>query len=342
MKVLGIETSCDETSAAVVENSKTLSNIISSQTVHKYYGGVVPEIASRIHLQLISKIVEDALKEAKTDISELDGIAVTYQPGLIGSLLVGTNFAKAFSLRYSKPLVPIDHIEGHIYSGFLEKSEIEFPFITLVVSGGHTILFLVSSFTQYQIIGATRDDAAGEAFDKIGKILGLDYPAGAKIDKLAKEGNPKRFAFPRGLINSNDFDFSFSGLKTSVRYFIEKHYKNVVSIPESDLKDICASVQEAIVDVLIYKSVKALEFYNIGTLVIAGGVSANSRLRNKIQELSVEKGFNVVIPKIQYCMDNAAMIALLGELKLKNTPKETFFDYAFKANPTPIRSRKSS
>jgi len=342
MKILGIETSCDETSAAVVENSRTLSNIISSQTVHKYYGGVVPEIASRIHLQLISKVVDDALKEANLEINEIDGIAVTYQPGLIGSLLVGTNFAKALSLRYSKPLIPIDHIEGHIYSGFLENTEIEFPFITLVVSGGHTILYLVRSFTDYEIIGATRDDAAGEAFDKIGKILGLDYPAGAKIDKLAKEGNPQRFNFPRGLINSGDFDFSFSGLKTAVRYFLEKNFKSPSDISEQDLKDICASVQEAIVDVLTTKSVNALEFYNIGTLVIAGGVSANSRLRSKIQETSSLKGFNVVIPKIQYCMDNAAMIALLGELKLKNTTQEAFFNYSFKANPTPIRSRKSS
>ncbi len=340
MKILGIETSCDETSAALVQNGKTLSNIISSQTIHKYFGGVVPEIASRIHLQIISKIVEDALNEANTNIKEIDGIAVTTQPGLIGSLLVGTNFAKGLSLRYSKPLIPVDHIEGHIYSGFLEKYDVKFPFITLVVSGGHTILFLVNSFSDYKIIGATRDDAAGEAFDKIGKLLGLEYPAGAKIDNLAKKGNPYKYDFPRGLINSNDFDFSFSGLKTSFRYFIERNFGNYSKIDDVVLCDLCASVQEAIVDVLVVKSIKALEHYCIQSLVIAGGVSANSRLRTKIQKLAQEKGFNVIIPKIQYCMDNAAMIALLGELKLLAEGKERFFRYDITANPTPIRSRK--
>ncbi len=341
MKILGIETSCDETSAAIIQNGKTLSNIISSQTIHKYFGGVVPEIASRIHLQIISKVVNDALNEANIDIKEIDGIAVTTQPGLIGSLLVGTNFAKGISLKYAKPLIPVDHIEGHIYSGFLEKHDVKFPFITLVVSGGHTILFLVNSFMDYKIIGATRDDAAGEAFDKIGKLLGLEYPAGGKIDKLARKGNPNKYEFPRGLINSNDFDFSFSGLKTSVRYFIEKNFGDFSKITEDILCDLCASVQEAIVDVLVAKSIKALEQYDIQNLVIAGGVSANSRLRTKIQELAQKKGFNVIIPQIQYCMDNAAMIALIGELKLQNEGKERFFRYDITANSTPIRSRKN-
>lgn len=338
MKILGIETSCDETSAAVVENGLTLSNIISSQTVHNYFGGVVPEIASRIHIQIISKVVQEALDKASTKIEQLDGIAVTFQPGLIGSLVVGTNFAKALSIRFNKPLVPIDHIEGHIYSGFLEGKEINFPFITLVVSGGHTALFLVSSFNKYEMIGSTRDDAAGEAFDKIGKLLGLGYPAGPIIDKLAQNGNPLKFHFPRGLINSEDFDFSFSGLKTSVRYFLQKNYPS--GIPEEKINDICASVQEAIVDVLINKSLKAVRTYKTSTLVIAGGVSANSRLRHLATDVIGKEGINIVIPKINYCMDNAAMIALLGELKLSEQAKsDIFFNYLFSANPTPKRSK---
>lgn len=339
MKILGIETSCDETSAAIVASGETLSNVISSQTVHNYFGGVVPEIASRIHIQIISKVVQDALVKANVKIEEVDGIAVTYQPGLIGSLVVGTNFAKAISIRYNKPLVPIDHIEGHIYSGFLEGKEINFPFITLVVSGGHTALFLVHSFNKYEMIGSTRDDAAGEAFDKIGKLLGLGYPAGPIIDKLAKNGDPKKYHFPRGLINSDDLDFSFSGLKTAVRYFVQNNYPS--GIPENELNDICASVQEAIVDVLIQKSMKAIESYKTSTFVIAGGVSANSRLRSLAMETIGQRGINIVIPKIQYCMDNAAMIALLGELKLSETnTSKIFFDYHFSANPTPKRSKK--
>ncbi|MFN3270379.1 MAG: tRNA (adenosine(37)-N6)-threonylcarbamoyltransferase complex transferase subunit TsaD, partial [Candidatus Kapaibacteriota bacterium] len=269
MTILGIETSCDETSAAVIKNHQTLSNVISSQTVHNYFGGVVPEIASRIHIQIISKVVDDALKQGNVTIEEVDGIAVTYQPGLIGSLVVGTNYAKGISLRFNKPLIPIDHIEGHIYSGFLEGEDLSFPFISLIVSGGHTSLFLVRSFVEYEMIGATRDDAAGEAFDKIGKLLGLGYPAGPKIDKLSKMGNPNRFDFPRGLINSDDLDFSFSGLKTSVRYFLQKNYPN--DIPEQDLYDLCASIQEAIVEVLVSKSLKAISKYRLNNIVIAGG-----------------------------------------------------------------------
>ncbi|MCX7908522.1 MAG: tRNA (adenosine(37)-N6)-threonylcarbamoyltransferase complex transferase subunit TsaD [Ignavibacteria bacterium] len=338
MKILGIETSCDETSAAVVSNGATLSNVISSQTVHNYFGGVVPEIASRIHIQIISKVVKDALNKANTTIEGIDGISVTFQPGLIGSLVVGTNFAKALSLRYNKPIIPIDHIEGHIYSGFLEGLDIEFPFITLVVSGGHTAIFVVKSFNDFEMIGATRDDAAGEAFDKIGKLLGLGYPAGPLIDKLAKNGNPHKYHFPRGLISSDDYDFSFSGLKTAVRYFIQKTFNG--SVPENELADLCASVQEAIVEVLIVKSQKAIEKLGINTLVIAGGVSANSRLRELAADTFSKKGIKLIIPKIQYCMDNAAMIAILGEFKLiEKNESFNFFDYSFKANPTPKRSK---
>ncbi|MCX7879593.1 MAG: tRNA (adenosine(37)-N6)-threonylcarbamoyltransferase complex transferase subunit TsaD [Ignavibacteria bacterium] len=338
MKVLGIETSCDETSASIVENGITKSNVISSQAIHNIFGGVVPEVASRIHIQIISQVVSEALQKAGAKIQELDGIAVTNRPGLIGSLIVGINYAKGLALRYNLPIVPIDHIEGHIYSGFLEGIPLEFPFVTLVVSGGHTTLYYVRSFVDYEILGATRDDAAGEAFDKIGKLLGLGYPAGPIIDKLAKTGNANKFSFPRGLINSNDFDFSFSGLKTSVRYFIQKNYKNPQEI-EKDLPDICASVQEAIVEVLTVKSFRAMESTNASTLVIAGGVSANSRLRELAMLEAEGRGLQLVVPRLQYCMDNAAMIALLGEVKLKNTPKELFYNYLFNANPTPIRAK---
>lgn len=339
MKILGIETSCDETSAAVIKDMAILSNVISSQTIHNYFGGVVPELASRIHIKIISKVVSDALAQAQLTIFEIDGISVTHQPGLVGSLVVGTNFAKGLALRYNKPLVPIDHIEGHIFSGFLEKLNVYFPFLSLVVSGGHTALFLVHSFNSYEMLGSTRDDAAGEAFDKIGKLVGLGYPAGPIIDKLAKSGDPNKYSFPRGLIKSNDFDFSFSGLKTAVRYFIEKEYPN--GLPESVLFDVCASVQEAIVDVLISKCENAIKTYGISTLVIAGGVSANSRLRYLAKE-RLGNFVDLIIPQMHYCMDNAAMIALIGELKLMETSNyERFLSYKFKANPTPKRARRN-
>lgn len=338
MKVLGIETSCDETSASVATEKEILSNVISSQVLHQIYGGVVPEIASRLHIQIISQVVQQALSEAKTKINEIDGIAVTYQPGLIGSLVVGTNFAKGLALRYKLPLIPINHIEGHIFSGFLEGYDLSFPFVVLVVSGGHTTLYYVRSFVDYEILGATRDDAAGEAFDKIAKLLGLGYPGGPMINKLSKDGDKNRFNFPRGLIDSNDFDFSFSGLKTSVRNFISKSFPNGVG-DEQTLKDISASVQEAIVDVLVTKSIRAVEKFASKTLVIAGGVSANSRLRSLSLEFANKKGIKLVIPKISYCMDNAAMIAFLGVKKLSTESKEAFMNIQFCANPNPIRAR---
>ncbi|MFN3307415.1 MAG: tRNA (adenosine(37)-N6)-threonylcarbamoyltransferase complex transferase subunit TsaD, partial [Candidatus Kapaibacteriota bacterium] len=329
----------DETSAAVIQDLNILSNVISSQTIHNYFGGVVPELASRIHIKIISKVVFDALSQAQLTISEIDGISVTYQPGLVGSLVVGTNFAKGLALRHNKPLVPIDHIEGHIFSGFLEKLNISFPFLSLVVSGGHTALFLVHSFNSYQMLGSTRDDAAGEAFDKIGKLVGLGYPAGPIIDKLAKSGDPNRYSFPRGLIKSNDFDFSFSGLKTAVRYFIEKEYPK--GLPENVLYDLCASVQEAIIDVLLAKCENAINQYKVNTLVIAGGVSANSRLRFLANE-RFGNIVDVIIPQMRYCMDNAAMIALIGELKLGETSNhKDFLSFEFKANPTPKRARRN-
>lgn len=340
MKILGIETSCDETSAAIVEDGIVRSNVISSQILHNLYGGVVPEVASRIHVQVISQVVQQALEQSQTKIKEIDGVAVTYRPGLIGSLVVGTNFAKGLSIRFGFPLIPIDHIEGHIYSGFLEGENIEFPFVTLVVSGGHTTLYFVKSFTEYEIVGATRDDAAGEAFDKIAKMLGLGYPGGPAIDKLSKEGNPEKYHFPRGLLKTDDFNFSFSGLKTSVRYFLEREFKR--SLPNNEqIRDICASVQNAIVEVLVSKSVRAVKKYNSEILVIAGGVSANSLLREKVLIEAGRNRFRVIIPKMSYCIDNAAMIAYLGEWKLKFSPQEQFRNFKFRASPNAIRARKA-
>lgn len=339
MKILGIETSCDETSAAVVEDGVVLSNVISSQVLHNLYGGVVPEIASRIHIQIISQVVRQALEQSQTEIKGIDGIAVTYQPGLIGSLVVGTNFAKGLSIRFGLPLIPVDHIEGHIYSGFLEGEDIEFPFVTLVVSGGHTTLYFVKSFTEYEIVGATRDDAAGEAFDKIAKMLGLGYPGGSIIDKLSKAGNPEKYNFPRGLLKTDDFDFSFSGLKTSVRYFLEREFKR--SLPNDEqIRDICASVQNAIIEVLVSKSIRAVKKYNSRILVIAGGVSANSLLRQRVLLEAEQNGFRVIIPEMSYCMDNAAMIAYLGEWKLKFSKQEQFRNFKFRANPSAIRAKR--
>lgn len=338
MNVLGIETSCDETSAAVVSENGVLSNVISSQDLHNIYGGVVPEIASRLHIQIISQVVSQALLKAESNISRIDCIAVTSQPGLIGSLVVGTNFAKGLSLRYNLPLIPINHIEGHIYSGFLEGIELSFPFVVLVVSGGHTTLYNVRSFVDYEIIGATRDDAAGEAFDKVAKLLGLGYPGGPLIDMLAKDGDKNRYDFPRGLLTAENFDFSFSGLKTAVRYFLSKNFTKS-AIGEQDLKDICASVQEAIVEVLIKKSFKALEKYNSTTFVIAGGVSANSRLRALAKQYAEKKGVNLIIPKLGFCIDNAAMIGFLGLKKILYGSETLFRNLRFRAYPYGIRSR---
>lgn len=339
MKILGIETSCDETSAAIVEDGVVRSNVISSQVLHNLYGGVVPEVASRIHIQIISQVVRQALEQSQTEIKEIDGIAVTHQPGLIGSLMVGTNFAKGLSIRFGFSLIPIDHIEGHIYSGFLEGENLEFPFVTLVVSGGHTTLYFVKSFTEYEIVGTTRDDAAGEAFDKVAKMLGLGYPGGPVIDKLSKEGNPERYRFPRGLLKTDDFDFSFSGLKTSVRYFLEKEFKQLRP-NDGQIRDICASVQNAIVEVLVSKSVKAVKKYNSEILVIAGGVSANSLLREKVLQEAKSNKFRVVIPEMSYCMDNAAMIAYLGEWKLKFSKQGEFRNFKLRANPSAIRAKR--
>jgi N6-L-threonylcarbamoyladenine synthase len=337
--ILAIESSCDETSASVIHDEVVLSNVISSQTIHEQYGGVIPELASRAHMQAISVIVDKAMKESGKEYQDLTSIAVTTQPGLAGALLVGSSFAKGLGLKLGIPVIPVHHIEGHIYSGMLEHPECGFPFIALIVSGGHTSIFLVREFGEEIAIGNTKDDAAGEAFDKIGKMLGLGYPAGPRIDALAREGNPKAFTFPRALMHEDNYDFSFSGLKTSVRYFLQKEFPNGIQ-DESTLKDICASVQEAIVEVLIHKLFRASKEHRIKNIIVAGGVSANSRLRSALQEASEKRPISVFLPKLSYCMDNAAMIGFLAALKLNYLGEDAFQSLQFTVNPRSMRTER--
>ena len=335
--ILAIESSCDETSAAVVNKSEVLSNIISSQYFHSKYGGVVPELASRAHLKSISDISMEALVKANCSINDIEAVAVTNQPGLAGSLLVGTNFAKGLSLKYNLPVVPVNHIEGHLFSGCLQDSTLEFPFISLVVSGGHTAIFYVKSYNEYDIIGLTKDDAAGEAFDKIAKLMGLPYPGGPIVDKLASTGNPKAYSFPRPMLHDDNFDFSFSGLKTSVRYFIHKNLGG--EIGDDIINDLAASVQEAIVEVLTVKTIKAARKFKVKSIVIAGGVSSNSGLRNKLSEEAAKFGIKMIAPELTYCVDNAAMIGFIGELKFRENP-DNYSNLDFVVNSNAMRAKK--
>lgn len=338
--ILAIESSCDETSVAVISNGRALSNIISTQFFHKQYGGVVPELASRSHIQSISMLTKQALLEANVAMSNIEAIGVTAEPGLVGSLIVGTNFAKGLALRYDLPIIPINHIEGHIFSGFLVEQEdaltTKFPIITLVVSGGHTAIFLVSNFNSYEVIGCTRDDAAGEAFDKIAKMCGLEYPGGPLIDKYAKLGNPKTYNFPRAMLYSDDLDFSFSGLKTSVRYFIQKEFPN--GIPVHVLPNIAASAQQAIIDVLVTKTIRAAKTHKVRTIFVAGGVSANSGLRAEIQNKAEKNHITCVVPGMSYCADNAAMIGFIAEKKFRDKTA-TFNNFTFTASSNALRHR---
>ncbi len=337
MPILAIESSCDETSVAIIKDGKILSNIISSQYFHSKYGGVIPELASRAHLKSISDIYHQALEESKLSIKDIEAIAVTNQPGLMGSLVVGTNFAKGLALRNNLPIIPINHIEGHIYSSYLENSDYDFPSVALVVSGGHTALFYVKSYSEYEIIGLTRDDAAGEAFDKVSKLMGLGYPGGPLIDKLAKEGNPNFVEFPRSMINSGDFDFSFSGLKTSFRYFIQKNFEGEIDLKSK--QDLAASVQSAIVDVLVAKTIKAAKKYKVKTIAVSGGVSANSELRLKMNESGNKIKIKVAFPSIRLSMDNAAMIGFLAEKKYINSTQDDFRNFTFVASSNSLRAR---
>ena len=335
--ILAIESSCDETSAAVLKGAHVASNVISSQLFHTDFGGVVPELASRAHTQIIAGVVKQALKEANCCIENVHALAVTSEPGLIGSLIVGANYAKGLALRYDLPIVPVNHIEGHIFSGCLEDASIEFPFITLVVSGGHTSIFKVNSYTDYQVLGSTRDDAAGEAFDKIAKLLKLGYPGGPLIDKLASQGNPAAVEFPRSMMNEA-YNFSFSGLKTSVRYYIQKNFPD--GVPAEILPDICASAQEAITDVLVKKTIRAAKDNDIKTIVIAGGVSANSALRRKMKEAVTKMGGRMIAPDMNYCVDNAAMIAYVAQRKIEESGTDPFKKLDFVVRSVPIRAER--
>jgi N6-L-threonylcarbamoyladenine synthase len=327
MIVLGIETSCDETAAAVVVDGKIiLSSIISSQTdIHHPYGGVVPELASRKHIEAIVPVVNTALSDAETDSKALDAVAVTRGPGLVGALLVGFCFAKAFSFALEIPWVGINHLEGHINSVFLESDPPPFPYVALLASGGHTSIYYVTSHTKYELMGQTRDDAAGEAYDKVAKMLGLGYPGGAVIDSLAKKGEPESIPFPRPLIDQSTFDFSFSGLKTAVRRYIQVHSDDYLH----RIPDIVAGFQEAVVDVLSYKIVHAAKAKGCKHVAIVGGVAANTRLREKIRHDAIRKGLRVHIPSVELCGDNAAMIAAIGYRYLINDVSSGLKDDVF-------------
>ncbi|HIT89866.1 MAG TPA: tRNA (adenosine(37)-N6)-threonylcarbamoyltransferase complex transferase subunit TsaD [Candidatus Merdenecus merdavium] len=307
--ILAIESSCDETAASVVKNGRTiLSNIISSQIeLHKLYGGVVPEIASRKHIEKINQVISEALSEAKVTLDDLDAIGVTYGPGLVGALLVGVTEAKAISFAKNIPLVGVHHIEGHISANYIEHPDLKPPFVSLVVSGGHSHLVLVKDYGKYEIIGRTRDDAAGEAFDKVARAIGLGYPGGPKIDRLSKEGDPYAIKFPRAKIQDSPYDFSFSGLKSAVlNYLNGAKMKGEKVVNE----DVAASFQKAVIDVLVDHSMKAAEAYGLKKFAIAGGVASNSSLRTAMEKACAERGISFYYPSPIYCTDNAAMIGV--------------------------------
>lgn len=324
--ILAIESSCDETSASVCFNGKILSNIIASQKVHEQYGGVIPELASRAHMQNIVPVVDAAVKKANCNLNEVNAIAFTQSPGLIGSLLVGAQFAKSMALALHIPVIPVHHMQAHVLANLIENPAPAFPFLCLTVSGGHTQIVVCNSADDMHVTGETIDDAAGEAFDKSAKLLGLPYPGGPLIDKYAKEGNPLRFKFPEPRIP--DLNFSFSGLKTAILYFLKNAGQSMVFKEEftateeeqaafirENLHDICASIQHRIITILLNKLKKAVEKTGIRSVCLAGGVSANSGLRNAFKKTGEENGWQTYIPSFEYCTDNAAMIAITGYYK---------------------------
>jgi len=308
---LGIESSCDETAAAVVKNGREiLSNVINTQIdVHKKFGGVVPEVASRCHIEVIDAVIDEALQKADVTFDDIDAIAVTYGPGLIGALLVGVSTAKALAFALKKPLVPVHHIKGHIMANFVAHKDLEPPFVCLVASGGHSHIVAVNDYTEFEILGQTRDDAAGEAFDKVARVLGLGYPGGPLIDKLAKEGDKDAIVFPRVQMGDNPLDFSFSGVKTAVINYLHKLEQNG---EEYNKADVAASFQNAVTDVLCEHTISAAKMKNMNTITIAGGVAANSALREKMTVLAQKEGIRVLYPEPVLCTDNAVMIACAG------------------------------
>jgi N6-L-threonylcarbamoyladenine synthase len=314
--ILGIESSCDDTAAAVLHNGKILSNVVATQEVHQKYGGVVPELASRAHQQNIVPVIHEALSRAGVSKEELSAVAFTRGPGLMGSLLVGTSFAKSLSLGLGIPLLDVNHMQAHILAHFIDEENYQkpnFPFLALTISGGHTQIVKVSDYFKMEVIGETLDDAVGEAFDKSAKILGLPYPGGPLVDKKAQAGNPKAFPFPKPKVDG--LNFSFSGLKTSILYFIQKQLKENPKFIEENLEDICASIQHTIIGILMDKLKKAVKQTGIKEIAIAGGVSANSGIRKTLHEAQAKYGWKTYIPKFEYTTDNAAMIAIAGHYK---------------------------
>lgn len=316
--ILAIESSCDDTSAAVLQNNTVLSNVVASQKIHEEYGGVVPELASRAHQQNIVPVVNQALAKANIDKKQLSAIAFTRGPGLMGSLLVGTSFAKSLALGLSIPLIEVNHMQAHILAHFIKEEKMKsprFPFLALTISGGHTQIIKVSDYFEMQVLGQTLDDAVGEAFDKSAKILGLPYPGGPLIDTHAQNGNPFAFDFP--IPNVKELDFSFSGLKTNILYFIQRNVKNNPNFINENLADICASIQYTIVTILMKKLQKAVKQTGVKTIAIGGGVSANSGIRKALLKAKEKHAWKVYIPPFDYCTDNAAMIGIVGYLKFK-------------------------
>lgn len=315
--ILGIESSCDDTSAAILKNGRVLSNIVANQKIHEAYGGVVPELASRAHQQNIIPVVDQAIKLAGIEKEDISAVAFTRGPGLLGSLIVGSSFAKSFAMAMDIPLIEVNHMQAHILAHFIEEDQPkpDFPFLCLTVSGGHTQIVLVRDYLTMEIIGETLDDAAGEAFDKAAKIMGLPYPGGPLVDKNAREGSVK-FDFPTP--NIPDYNYSFSGLKTSLLYFLKKEVNDNPSFIEENLTDICASYQDTIIKFLFKKLAKAAKDHKIKHIAIAGGVSANSQLRSELEDLGKQYNWNTYIPRFEYCTDNAAMIGIVGHFKFLN------------------------
>lgn len=315
VNILAIESSCDETSASVISDGKVLNNIIATQSVHEKYGGVVPELASRAHQQHLIPVVHEALTQSGIAKEDLNAVAFTRGPGLMGSLLVGGSFSKSFAYALDLPLIEVNHMEAHILAHFIEDPKPSFPFLCLTVSGGHTQLVLVRDYLDMEVIGETLDDAVGEAFDKTAKLLGLPYPGGPYMDKLAQQGDPKAFEFP--ITSMKDLDFSFSGIKTAVLYFLKDRLREDEDFIEKRKADICASVQHALISMLMLKLKKAVAIYGIRQVAIAGGVSANRGLRQALSDTANELGWEVFIPRFEYCTDNAAMIAMAAHFKFE-------------------------
>ena len=334
MYTLAFETSCDETSVAVLDNDTVLSNIILSQYFHSKFGGVVPEIASREHLKSIVEITEKALSDSNVNMKDINLVAATSEPGLIGALLIGLNFAKSLAVSLKVPFIPVNHIQAHIYSSFINKEKFNFPFISLIVSGGHTLLILAEDFFRHKLLGTTVDDAAGEAFDKVAKMLGLGYPGGPLIDAYAKKGNRDYHKFPLANIKGKKYDFSFSGIKTSVLYYL----KIINYGPGKDEKltaDICASFQKAVVDSLFKKTLNAAKELNIKNISVSGGVSANSELKDRFLVLLM-KGYNIYVPELTYSTDNAGMVGITGYYKYMNSDDKSIFnDSSFNVKAIP-------